>query len=599
MTTSSSTQSEPIPIASESEPRQSYARLFALLSSVRPSARTLIAAIGLSLAGALAVLAYPLLTQRTVDALAADEPYRWTALLVVVALLAGTALAAAAELILAKSAVGIAARLRERVLVKLLRLPVRRFDDSDTGERVSRVVSDCEALSRLGTQQVVSACTGVVTLIGSIVILTWLDAALTLVLLGSVAAAFALAAPAIMRMETIATDLQTRKARLAGVLTHVFSEIRLVKSYGAEPAEALRCGAEVDELARQQWRMARLAIVLETVSGLAIVLALVVILIYGGMRVGQGDLSMGTFTAFVLYIFSVAGPFGQIGGFITELQAAKGASARLSDLLDAADEGAGAGTALPVNDAALALRGVRFTYPGRRQAVLDNFDLVLEPGTTTALVGASGAGKSTVMALILRFHDADAGSIEYGGQAIGAYALPAWRALFGYVAQHAPIMPGSVRDNIRYGDADIDESRVRAAAAAASALDFIVALPNGFDTRISEQGGNLSGGQRQRINLARVFARDPRIVLLDEATASLDAETEHAIQQALAYLMQGRTNLIIAHRLSTVMRADRICMLENGKITGSGRHEDLYQCHAGYRALVDRQFRAEGATAAA
>jgi ATP-binding cassette subfamily B protein AbcA/BmrA len=394
-----------------------------------------------------------------------------------------------------------------------------------------------------------------------------------------------------MRMETIAADLQTRKAKLAGVLTQVFAEIRLVKSYGAEPQEAARCGAEVDGLARQQWRMARLSIVLETVSGLAIVLALVVILVYGGMRVGQGDLSMGTFTAFVLYIFSVAGPFGQIGGFITELQAAKGASARLSELLDATDEQAASGERAPAADGALALRGVRFTYPGRHEPVLDGLDLELEPGTTTALVGASGAGKSTVMALILRFHDADAGTIEHGGVPIARHALPAWRAQLGYVAQHAPIMPGSVGDNIRYGDATIDDARVRAAAAAACALDFIEALPQGFATRLTEQGANLSGGQRQRINLARVFARDPRVVLLDEATASLDAETEYAIQQALERLMRGRTSLVIAHRLSTVIRADRICMLENGRITASGRHEDLYRRHDGYRALVDRQFR--------
>jgi ATP-binding cassette subfamily B protein AbcA/BmrA len=575
------------------QPRQSYAQLLALMASVRPATGALVAAALLSLVGALAMLAYPLATQRTVDALAAGEPYRLLAVGVVMALLAGTALAALAELILARSAVGIAARLRERVLGKLLRLPVRRFDEGDTGERVSRVVSDCDALSRLGTQQVVSAVTGLVTLVGSVAILSWLDGALTLVLFASVLGAFALAAPAIMRMETIAADLQTRKARLSGVLTQVLAEIRLVKSYGAEPHETARCGAEVDDLARQQWRMARLAILLETVSGLAIVLALVVILVYGGMRVGQGDLSMGTFTAFVLYIFSVAGPFGQIGGFITELQAAKGASARLSELLDAADEAASGGDRVPAGDAALTLRGVRFTYPGRHEPVLDGLDLVLEPGTKTALVGASGAGKSTVMALILRFHDPDAGRIEHGDVAIRDYALPAWRARLGYVAQHAPIMPGSVRDNIRYGDASIDDARVRAAAAAASVLDFIEALPQGFDTHLSEQGGNLSGGQRQRINIARVFARDPRIVLLDEATASLDAETEHAIQQALEHLLRGRTNLVIAHRLSTVVRADRICMLEHGRVTASGRHADLYRRHDGYRALVDRQFRAD------
>ncbi len=212
------------PAPTGSPARQSYARLLALLGSVRPSAPALTAAAVLSIAGALASLAFPLLTQRTVDALSAGEPYRMTALLLVVALLAGTALSAVAELILAHNAVGIAARLRERVLSKLLRLPVRQFDEGDTGTRVSRVVSDCEALSQLGTQQVVSACTGIVTLVGAVAILAWLDGALTLVLIGSVAVAFVLAAPAVVRMESVAADLQARKARLGGVLTQVFSE---------------------------------------------------------------------------------------------------------------------------------------------------------------------------------------------------------------------------------------------------------------------------------------------------------------------------------------------------------------------------------------
>ncbi len=570
---------------------QSYGDLWRLILRARPPTGVLLTAALLSLLSAAALLTYPLLTQRLVDGLGSGQPIAVPSLVLIGVLLAGTLFGALAELLLARTGHAVTGRLRQLLVARMLALPVTYYEQTDTGERVSRVINDCESISGLTTRQVISLLNGVLMLIGSVLILVWLDGWLTLVLFVTLLVAFVAIAPAVVRIESVAKAVQERTARLSGLLTHVFTEIRLVKAHVGEAHEADRGRGQIEDLRRHHNRMALLRIVLETISGLAMVGALIVILVYGGMRVARGDLSMGVLTAFILYIFNVVAPFGQIGGFFAELQSAKGASARLGAILDSAEESEATGDAVPVDGAVLEFRGVRFCYPGRPEPVLDGLDLRIEPGTTTALVGLSGSGKSTVLALIERFHRAGEGEIVYDGRPLQDYDLAGWRQRIGYVAQNAPIMPGSVRDNIAYGLGDtVTEAAVVAAAERAQAMDFIRVLPEGLDTLLAEQGSNLSGGQRQRIALARVLLRDPELLLLDEATSSLDSETEHAIQHALDECRRGRTNLIIAHRLSTIRHADRICFMEGGRITATGSHEQLYRDHPVYASLADRQF---------
>jgi ATP-binding cassette subfamily B protein AbcA/BmrA len=223
---------------------------------------------------------------------------------------------------------------------------------------------------------------------------------------------------------------------------------------------------------------------------------------------------------------------------------------------------------------------------------LHGINLVFRPGTTTALVGASGNGKTTILSLIERFYTPTGGAILFDGKPICDFSLAEWRARIGYVAQSAPIMPGTIRDNIVYGlTGHFTDDIVRMAAEKAGALAFIEQMPDDLDTILSEQGGNLSGGQRQRIAIARMFLRNPDILILDEATSSLDSETEHRVKLALDLLMQGRTNIIVAHRLATVMHADRIYFLESGHISGCGSHDELMRSHPHYARLVARQLR--------
>jgi ATP-binding cassette subfamily B protein AbcA/BmrA len=468
---------------------------------------------------------------------------------------------------------------------------VASFDRESTGERVSRVLNDCQSISELATRQVVNLLSGVLVLTGSIAVLLYLDVRLTLTVLGCIVVAFGVVIPLAALLEGLARSTQDRTAKLGGILTHVLSEIRLVKAFTAEAREVERSRREILDIRRLGLRVAKISAALGPLISLSLTAAVMAILIYGSARVSSGSISIGTLTAFILYIFNVAVPLIQLTTFLEELQKARGASTRIAALLQDEEE-ATAGRAMEGVRGALEFRAVSFAYPGRETTVLHGIDLMFRPGSTTALVGASGNGKTTVLALIERFYAPSAGEILYDGQPIGGFALAAWRERIGYVAQSAPIMPGTVRDNILYGlAAAYPDELVLAAAEQAGALEFIEQMPQGLDTVLSEQGANLSGGQRQRIAIARMFLRNPDILVLDEATSSLDSETEHRVKLALESLMQGRTNIVVAHRLSTIMHADRIYFIEGGRISGAGNHEELLASHPHYARLVARQFR--------
>lgn len=572
--------------------KQSYGDLWRLIRQGQPPRGKLVLATVLSLCSAATMLVYPLLTQQLVDQLGSGQTVGSLGWLAVCVLVGGLLLGAVSSIILAHIGQAISAVLRNTLIDKMLVLPISFYDATDTGERVSRVVNDCESISSLTTTHAINLVNGVLMLVGSLLVLFWLDAQLTLVLFGSLVIAFAMTGPAVMRMESLSKDIQELTAKFSGLLTHVFSEIRLIKAFASEPHERGRTRFMVEGLRKQGFRMALLRVVFQAVAGLAIPAALTIILVYGGVRIGSGALSMGTMTAFILYIFNIVGPLTQVGSFVTELQTAKGASTRLTAILQKHEEQTVPCSSEPARMRPLEFNHVSFRYTENNTNVLNKLSMTVEPGTTTALVGVSGSGKSTLLSLVERFYEPDEGQILYDGRPIEKYDLAAWRESIGFVPQASPIMPGSIRDNIAYGAQQVySDQEIRAAAAKAQALEFIDSLPEGLDTRLIEQGMNLSGGQRQRISIARVFLRDPNLLLLDEATSSLDSDTEHEIQIALDSLMKNRTNIVIAHRLSTVMHADRICLVDKGRIAGAGTHSELYNQHPIYASFVDRQFR--------
>nr|UDM84267.1 transporter [Paracoccus alcaliphilus] len=544
-----------------------------------------------SIGSVAATLGFPVLTRELVDQMAGSGFQARTLVLLAGTLLAANVLAAAAGWMLARVGSDVVARMRATLLDRLLHLPVSTLDRNDTGDTVSRVISDCQSISELVSRQAVNLLTGVLMLIGSVVVLLMLDARLTAMLIGSLALAFAIVIPLSSMLDGLSRRIQDRNARLSGLLTHVFSEIRLVKASAAEDREQRRGASEIEELRKLGVRVAGVHSALEPIVGMAMTAATVAILAYGAGRVSAGLISIGTLTAFILYIFNVVTPLVQLMHFTAELQKAKGASARITQMLQLPREADHAEGLIPAANGGIEFRNVSFTYPGREEPVLRGIDLVLREGLTTALVGSSGSGKSTLLSLLERFYEPDSGRILHAERPISEYSLRAWRSRIGYVAQNAPVMPGTVRDNLCYGlDRLPDDGEILLAAAKAGAREFISQMPQGLDTVLIEQGNNLSGGQRQRIAIARMFLRDPQILILDEATSSLDGETEHQVKLALDRLMLGRTNVVVAHRLSTIMNADRICFLEDGRISGAGSHIELLATHPHYARLVERQF---------
>ena len=318
--------------------------------------------------------------------------------------------------------------------------------------------------------------------------------------------------------------------------------------------------------------------------------AMVAILGYGGARVGTGTLTVGTLVAFILYLFQVVVPMIQFSTFAASLSKAAGAAAYLSNLLDEPVEDRTVGGPTSTNGSSVTFDRVAHAYGDHGETVLDELTLEIPAGKMTALVGPSGSGKTTVLSLIERFYDPRAGTIRIGQQSLGALDLGAWRRTIGYVPQEAPLLAGTVRENLCLGlERSPSEREVNDALAAARANDFVSRLPEGLDTEVGERGVKLSGGQRQRLAIARAFLTDPDLLMLDEATANLDAESEEAIRAALADLTKERTTLVVAHRLSTVREADQIAIMESGRVTGLGRHDELMRTHDVYRDLVEKQ----------
>ncbi|MNZ68810.1 Multidrug resistance ABC transporter ATP-binding/permease protein BmrA [compost metagenome] len=328
-------------------------------------------------------------------------------------------------------------------------------------------------------------------------------------------------------------------------------------------------------------------------------LILVLLIGYGGVRVAQGSLSGGALVAIILYMFQIVMPFTQMASFFTQFQKAMGAADRIKELLDEASEQQDIAEQMVHSQEErsrapkpVSFNEVSFGYTPDRP-LLHALSFHAEPGQVTAFVGPSGTGKTTLFSLIERFYTPTSGMIAYGGQAIADMRLEDWRKRIAYVSQDSPMMAGTIRYNLTYGLEEVDEERMKEAAAQANASSFIAALPDGYDTEVGERGIKLSGGQRQRLAIARAILRNPDILLLDEATAHLDSESEQLVQEALDSLMKARTTLVIAHRLSTIRGADKIIVIEKGEISGQGTHDELLVSHELYRKLVQQQFNSD------
>jgi ATP-binding cassette subfamily B protein len=370
--------------------------------------------------------------------------------------------------------------------------------------------------------------------------------------------------------------------------------IRTVRSFAAEPAEAERYSGAIARslgLARRRIRASALFMSATTFAGFG---AAALVFWYGGALVARGEISAGELTSFLVYTLLCGFSLGALADLWADFLRALGAAERVFELLDRAPPTASGGRTLPRVEGALALEGVEFRYPSRPDTVvLTDLSLAAAPGEVVALVGPSGAGKSTIAALLLRFYDPGAGTIRLDGVDLRELD-PSWlRRQIGLVAQEPLLFSASIADNIRYGRPEATGVEIEAAARAANAEPFVQRFPGGLDTLVGERGVQLSGGQKQRIAIARALLVDPRVLVLDEATSALDAESEHLVQEALERLMRGRTTLVIAHRLSTVRHADRVLVIDGGRVLESGRHDELVARGGLYRRLLERQLARE------
>ncbi len=488
----------------------------------------------------------------------------------------------------------VTADIRRRVFDHLLSLPPAWFEAGRTGEVISRLTSDTTQIENVVGSSLSIALRNALLLMGGLVMLFTTSVKLTLLTLAGVPLVVTPIVVFGRKVRKLARESQDRVAELGNRIDETIHEIRIVQAYGHEDADRQDFGQRVENsfaTARQRVasRAKLVAAVLLLVFG-----AIAFILWVGGHDVLAGRLTAGELSAFVFYAAIVAGSIGALSEVWGELQRAAGATERLMEILATAPAIQAPADPRPFPAparGAIAIDGVRFHYPSRPDTpALDDFSLAVQPGETVALVGPSGSGKSTVFQLLLRFYDPEAGRLCIDGVPLAEADPLALRRHIALVSQEAVIFAASVADNVRYARPDAPMDEVRAACRAAFADEFIERLPQGYDTDLGERGVRLSGGQRQRIAIARAILANRPLLLLDEATSALDAESERMVQQALDGLMRQRTTVVIAHRLATVQKADRIVVMDGGRIVQQGSHADLIAADGLYARLARLQF---------
>ncbi len=481
--------------------------------------------------------------------------------------------------------------LRKTVYGRILDQEVAFFDSRRTGELISRLASDTGVLQNTVSVNISMALRHGLMVIGGVALLLWTSPSLTGMMLLIVPPVAVGAVIYGRRIRRFSRGVHDALAQASEAAEESISGIRTVRAFTAEERERGRYGQAVEHafgLARQRALLGAGFIGVTSFAGYG---AIAIVLWLGGRAVLQGEMTVGDLTSFVLYTLTVAFALGALGGLWVDFMRAVGAGERVFEIMDR-DPAIHNDDGLRPDSMAGRVRfeHVDFTYPARPDIqVLHDVDLAVDPGEVIALVGPSGSGKSTVAALLQRLYDPDGGQVLVDEHDVRDLS-PDWlRQRIGVVAQEPVLFSATVAENILYGRPDAERADVEAAAAAANAADFIAGFPEGYDTEVGERGVQLSGGQKQRVAIARAVLKDPRILLLDEATSALDAESEHLVKDALDRLMKGRTTLVIAHRLSTVKDADRVAVVDGGRVVEVGPHEELVERHGLYRRLVERQ----------
>jgi ABC-type multidrug transport system fused ATPase/permease subunit len=565
---------------------------FRLLGFLRPYRRGVLWSLVLASAAIGGTVAIPWLTGRAIDHVKHGDRHGLTvvAIAIVGAGLLRLGLTVGRRLIAGQVSLGVEYDLRNRMYAHLQSLELGFFDSQQTGQLMSRATVDLQAVRFFLGYGLVFLLQSALTLgLGAAAMLA-LQPSLALIALSPVPLVILIGWQFGKRNRPALQEVQQRIAELTATAEENVSGVRVVKAFARESHQAARFRRSVARVFDQAMLSTRIRAFYTPLIGFLPSLGLAAILFFGGRRVVHGSLTIGEFTAFYAYLLMLISPMRQLGIFLGMAQRAVASGARVFQILDRAPamRVPSDAPALPPGGGHVELRDVTMTYPGGAEPSLVDVDLDVRAGTTVALVGATAAGKTTLVALIPRLYDVDRGQVLVDEADVVEVDPVSLRHAVALVTDDPFLFSASVHENIAYARPDAGRDEVEEAARRAQADEFIAELPEGYDTLIGERGLTLSGGQRQRLAIARALLADPRILILDDATSSVDATTEHEIKQALREVMRGRTTFIVAHRLSTISLADEVVVLERGRVAARGTHDELLEASDLYRAIVEK-----------
>ncbi|MFD7935037.1 MULTISPECIES: ABC transporter ATP-binding protein [unclassified Streptomyces] len=564
-----------------------------LLDYVRPHRRSLLAGAVLSLVTGATGLLLPLVARKLIDDLGQDRSISGALLALTALVVANSAVGALGSFVLRRTAESVVLGARRALSSYLLRLRITAVDRSEPGDLMARITSDTTLLREVTTDSLVGLGTGGLTLAATVVMMGLVDPVLLGVTLAVIVCAGTVLGVIVPRINRASRRAQDAVGVMGASLERVLGALRTVKASGAEHREEETLHAAAEESWRQSVRAAKWSAAAGNTAGLAMQTAFITVLAVGGARVATGAIEIGTLVAFLLYVFYLMSPIQQVVGAITQYQTGSAALSRIQEALRLPAEPASRPEPLPspaAEPASLGFADVRFRYADDLPYVHHGVTFTVPPRGMTAFVGPSGAGKTTVFSLIERFYDPESGTIALDGRDLADWDLSRLRSSIGYVEQDAPVLSGSLRDNLLLGNPTADEDAVRGVLKTTRLEGLVDRLPQGLDTLVGHRGTKLSGGERQRVAIARALLRRPRLLLLDEATSQLDAVNEAALRDTVADVARTTTVLVVAHRLSTVTMADRIVVMDAGRVRAVGTHRELVAGDPLYAELAATQF---------
>ncbi|MHB7918681.1 ABC transporter ATP-binding protein [Staphylococcus hominis] len=551
----------------------------------------IITAVIISSLGSLSGLLIPLFTGRLVDRFSTNN-INWNivvlfaSIFIINALLSGLGI-----YLLSKIGEKMIYGIRSLLWEHMIKLKMPFFDKNESGQLMSRLTDDTKVINDFISQKLPQLLPAIITLIGSIIMLFIMDWQMTLLTFIAIPIFMGIMIPLGRRMQKISKHTQTEIANFSGLLGRVLTEMRLVKISNTEQKELNNAHYNLNEIYKLGLRQAKIVAIIQPISSVIMLLMIAIILGFGAIRIATGAITAGALIAMIFYVMQLSMPLMNLSTLVTDYKKAVGASQRIYEIMQEPVEPMEQLNPIAninIENGALEFNNVEFKYDVK--TILDHVSFRIPQGDISAFVGPSGSGKSTIFNLIERMYDIDNGDITYGNESIYDIPITNWRSKIGYVMQSNSMMTGTIRDNILYGiNRTVSDEELIKYAKLANCHDFIMQFDEGYDTLVGERGLKLSGGQRQRIDIARSFVKNPDILLLDEATANLDSESEQKIQEALEVLMKGRTTIVIAHRLSTIKKAGQIIFIDQGRVTGEGTHDELMKYHEKYHQFVTTQ----------